>query len=282
MALAVMLGACTSFLENEDANKLQENEEQIQRYLKGNNLSATQDSTGLYYIINQANPSGQKAKVGDEASIYYRMYTLNGALVDSTETSKQKPLVIPVGTSLLLPGMEKALSLIRTGEKATFLLPYYLAWGNTAYEDIPAYSVIRIEMQLAGLRSEAKQIEDYVVKKEYTVSDKVAANLHIIRLNTVSGDSIGRGKSVKVNYSGKLLTGTEFDKGTLEFITGSGSMIPGFDQGIRKLRVGEKAVMIFSSSLGYGRTGRVNQQTGQYVIPPFAPMAFEVEIVSAK
>jgi FKBP-type peptidyl-prolyl cis-trans isomerase len=282
MALAVTLASCSGFLDNKDTNKIQENEAQIQKYLTGNNLTATLDSSGLYYVIRKANPSGQKARVGDEASVYYKMYTLNGGLIDSTETSKNKPLVFPVGTGLLLPGMERAITLLRTGEQATFLLPYYLAWGNTAYEDIPAYSVIRIEMELAGLRSESQQVADYVKNKELVVSEASAQGMNLVRLNTMSGDTIGRGKVVKVNYAGKLLTGTEFDKGSLEFVTGAGSMIPGFDQGIRRMRVGEKGVIVFPSALGYGRAGRVNQQTGQFVIPPYAPLAFEVEVVSVK
>ena len=285
MALAVMLSACSDFLENEDSNKAQENVEQIQKYLAARNLTAVQDTAGFYYIMEKTNPGGQKAQISDEASIYFRMYTLDGALIDSTETTKQKPLIFPLGTGLqlILPGMElAALRLLRTGEKATLLLPYYLAFGNVDYRNIPAYSVIRVDMELAGLRTEQQQIHEYIATKQYTGTEKLANNIYIIRQNTVSGDTIGPGKTVKVNYSGKLMKGTEFDKGTLEYITGMGNMIPGFDQGIRKLRTGEKAVLIFPSNLAYGRSGRVNQQTGQYVIPPFAPLAFEVEVVSVK
>ncbi|WP_247236024.1 FKBP-type peptidyl-prolyl cis-trans isomerase [Telluribacter sp. SYSU D00476] len=269
-------------MTNQESNKIQENEDQIKKYLTARNLTAVADSSGLHYIMQQTNPSGQKAQIGDEASIYFRMYTLDGTLIDSTETMKQKPLVFPAGIGLLLPGMERAIGLLRTGEKATLLLPYYLAFGNVEYRSIPAYSVIRVEMEIAALRTELKQIHDYIATKEYSGTEKMANNLHIIRLNTVSGDTIGAGKTVKVNYSGKLMKGTEFDKGTLEYVTGLGTMIPGFDQGIRKLRTGEKAVLIFPSNLGYGRSGRVNQQTGQYTIMPYAPLAFEVEVVSVK
>ena len=51
-------------------------------------------------------------------------------------------------------------------------------------------------------------------------------------------------------------------------------VIAGFDEGIMKMRVGEKAALIIPSKIGYGTNG-------SGTIPPNSPLYFEVEVVGA-
>ncbi len=279
VVLAILgLTSCDKDMTSTDEDALTKNETEIQNYLSAKSLSATRDSSGLYYVKQQTNPQGAKPGVGDEVSLYYQMYTLDGFLIDSTETFKQKPLKFPLGAGLVLPGMERALVLMRTGEKATVLLPFYLAFGNINYQNVPAYSPIRLEMQLAKVRTEKEQIAQYIQEKDLFVSEVTPGGITLIRQNVIAGDSVGKGKQVSIKYSGKTLAGNEFDKGTFSFVTGTGAAVKGFDEGIRHLRKGEKAIIIFPSGLGYGRQGIVNQQTGAYQIAPYAPLLFEVEV----
>ncbi|MPR33463.1 FKBP-type peptidyl-prolyl cis-trans isomerase [Salmonirosea aquatica] len=279
MMMAVLgIAACQDKLDNTDEDQLTKNEESIQNYLTANNLSATRDTSGLYFVKKETNPQGVKPNLGDEVSVYYQMYTLDGTLIDSTETVAKKPLKFPLGVNYLLPGMERGISLMRTGEKMTVLLPFYLAFGNVGYQKVPAYSPIRVEMQLADVRTEARQIADYIKNKDYFVSETTPSGITIVRQNTVAGDTLGKGKSVSVTYVGKNLAGTQFDSGTFQFVTGTGAAVKGFDEGVRRLHKGEKAILIFPSSLGYGAAGAKNQQTGAYVVLPYAPLAFEVEV----
>jgi FKBP-type peptidyl-prolyl cis-trans isomerase len=169
---------------------------------------------------------------------------------------------------------------MRVGESATFYMPFYLAFGSYAADDIPAYSVIKMNMELVSSRTEVQQIDDYIKEKQLTVTERSADNLVIVRTNTVTGDTIGIGKSVSIRYQGKLLTGGIFDKGATPytFTTGSPSVIPGFDRAIRKLRKGEKATIIFPSALGYGKTG--SQGTSIFTtIYPYSPITFDVEVL---
>lgn len=52
------------------------------------------------------------------------------------------------------------------------------------------------------------------------------------------------GDKVKVHYHGKLTSGETFDSSAgrepLEFEVGSGSVIPGFDEGVTGMTIGEK------------------------------------------
>lgn len=89
-----------------------------------------------------------------------------------------------------------------------------------------------------------------------------------------------KGKKVKVHYKGMLLDGTVFDSSfkrnqPIEFTLGIGQVIKGWDEGISLLGVGDKASFIIPSDLAYGESGAGG------VIPPNAPLLFEVELISA-
>ena len=57
---------------------------------------------------------------------------------------------------------------------------------------------------------------------------------------------------------------------------GIGQVIPGWDEGISLLKVGDKARFVIPSELGYGSAGAGG------VIPPNATLIFDVELIEAK
>jgi FKBP-type peptidyl-prolyl cis-trans isomerase FkpA len=65
--------------------------------------------------------------------------------------------------------------------------------------------------------------------------------------------------------------------GPVDFVIGSGSLIAGFDQGVRGMRVGGKRRIYIPPSLAYGSSG---SQSGQ--IPPNASIVFEVELTNVQ
>lgn len=280
LGVAVVMTSCNQFKGFDDSAKLEENEKAIQDYLLTAQKSFTRDTTGLYYNISQTRPDSARPKVGEQVSYYLSIYTLAGTFVDSTEKSKGKPRRIPYGTGFLeIPGIERMFTLLRKGEKATIILPYFLAYGSSSNSKIPAYSPMRIEIEIADIRTEEKQIADYIKSKNYTVSSTTTDGLRIVLLDSIyAGTPIGVNKKVDIQYTGKALNDSIFDQSTWNnFTTGAGLSIVGFDEGIRKLVSGQKAVLIFPSSMGYKETGVVNQNLGRWVVLPYAPLAFEVK-----
>jgi FKBP-type peptidyl-prolyl cis-trans isomerase len=273
--LAMMIGvsSCMKDVSSRDEEKIAENEAAIQAALKTDSLGskAVRDSTGFYYIIKTPKPAGLKAQIGDAATIKYTGYLLNGTKVISSTVDNKTEFSFPVGGYQYWGGIEIGIFRMRTGETATFYLPFYLASGAVDRVNIPGYSPIRLEVEFIKTRTEVQQIDDFIAKKGYTVSERTSDNLVIVRANTVTGDTIGVGKSVNVKYVGRTLDDTKFDERTSSFITGSPNTIPGFDRAIRKMKKGEKAVIIFPSALGYGKNGNNS-------VLPYSPLQFEVEI----
>jgi FKBP-type peptidyl-prolyl cis-trans isomerase len=129
--------------------------------------------------------------------------------------------------------------------------------------------------ELSG--TEEEQITAYIAKKGFTVTETTASGLRYIRtLANVSGASLKIGQTISVKYTGKLLTDKQFDSGSFAFVLGGGGVIKGFDEGIAKMKIGEKATLIFPSSLGYGSSGIGSD------IPGYAPLLFDIEVVSAR
>lgn len=88
---------------------------------------------------------------------------------------------------------------------------------------------------------------------------------------TVANDT---GVSVTVRYTGYLRNGEQFDTGTLPpFKTGAGTVVRGFDEGVRGMRVGGRRQLIIPPTLGYGNT-----QSGS--IPPNSILVFVVDLLS--
>ena len=65
-------------------------------------------------------------------------------------------------------------------------------------------------------------------------------------------------------------------KQPIDFAIGVGQVIPGWDEGIQLLKVGDKARLVIPSDLAYGAQGAGG------VIPPDATLIFDVELMNVK
>jgi FKBP-type peptidyl-prolyl cis-trans isomerase len=91
------------------------------------------------------------------------------------------------------------------------------------------------------------------------------------------------GTTANVKYTGFLYSatavnnkGTQFDSGQFDFRLGSGAVIPGFDQAVTGMKIGEKKTAHIPSNLAYGAAGSGS------TIPPNSDLVFDIELVSLK
>ncbi len=124
--------------------------------------------------------------------------------------------------------------------------------------------------------------EDNQNQANMTTGDTIttASGLKVIFTKRGDGIEAKAGMVVKVHYVGKLEDGTEFDNSVkrgepIEFPLGSGYVIPGWDEGIAMMKVGDKATMIIPPAIGYG-----SRDMG--TIPPNSTLYFDVELVDAR
>ena len=148
--------------------------------------------------------------------------------------------------------------------------------------DAEAFNAIEAFRTFEGAREKRVAAEREAKRAEL---DKLAqgfeeteSGLRYQILQKGTGKQAEKGKTVSVHYKGQLADGTVFDssykrKQPLEFPVGVGQVIPGWDEGIQLLQVGDKARLVIPSDLGYGSRGAGG------VIPPDATLIFDVELM---
>ena len=71
--------------------------------------------------------------------------------------------------------------------------------------------------------------------------------------------AVAKGSTVTVHYKGTLGDGEQFDSSyqrgePIQFTVGSGNMIPGFDDGVIGMTVGEKKTVVIPPEKAYGHS----------------------------
>lgn len=126
--------------------------------------------------------------------------------------------------------------------------------------------------------AEEKRKAEAELEKIAAGFDKTKSGLRYKILQKGKGDKAQKGNTVSVHYEGSLNGGRVFDSSykrnvPIDFQLGAGQVIPGWDEGISLLQVGDKARFIIPSDLGYGEAGAGG------VIPPNATLIFDVELM---
>lgn len=271
--MTALLSSCLdTSIEKEYAEAEERNEQEIAAYAKANNLTLTKSTLGVFYQKSRENATGRSIKEGEQAGIYYKLSLLDGTLIDSLMTGR--PARIGYFGGSAISGFLESIALLKEGEKGVFLIPSSLAFANNPPTGVPNWSVLRVDLELVKIRDEKEQIEEHIADNKLTLTRTTASGLHLIRSSTQGGTgNFVNGDRIVLKYKGSFLNNTSFDSGELTVIIGSGGVIKGFEEGITLMQVGEKATIIFPSSIGYGARGSGS-------IPPFTPLRFDLEIIS--
>ena len=183
-----------------------------------------------------------------------------GKKFDSS-VDRGSPIAFPLGMSLVIPGWDKGLVGMGVGGKRSLLIEPAMGYGEAGRPPvIPPSTTLFFDVEMVSLPK--VQIETLVEG---------------------TGAVAELGDQVNVHYTGWLwedgAKGGQFDSSAntgrpFKFTLGAGQVIQGWDQGLKGMKVGQKANLIIPSSMGYGSRGSGNR------IPPNANLIFEVELVS--
>lgn len=158
----------------------------------------------------------------------------------------------------------ESLEIVRVGEEAK-------NWDAVkAFEDFNSSGEARL--------AEEKEKKEAELDKVAAGFDTTPSGLRYKMIQKGDGAKAEKGKKVSVHYEGSLLNGQVFDSSykrnsPIDFQLGIGQVIPGWDEGISLLKVGDKARFVIPSNLAYGSAGAGG------VIPPNATLIFDVELM---
>jgi FKBP-type peptidyl-prolyl cis-trans isomerase len=119
----------------------EEGDNDIQGYLKSNNITAQQTTDGLYYIIDVPGNQLKKPKVNSDIKVAYKGTLLNGKVFDENAN-------FSTNLSNVIAGWRRGMVLFGEGGKGKLLIPASLAYGDSPVGDIPANSALIFEVNL--------------------------------------------------------------------------------------------------------------------------------------
>jgi FKBP-type peptidyl-prolyl cis-trans isomerase len=278
-------------------------EAQLKKYVEDNKITTQPNSMGLYIIETQPG-TGIKIDSGCQVRMNYRVSLLDGKELFSS-FERPEPVKFEYGKRVDTPGFEYAVSTLKKGSKAKFIVPSILAFGRRGSGTmVPPYTPLVYEIEILDVKTKAECEKEQanLQKSEQMKSDSLKnaepllrekylkdnnitikpqpSGLYFIPVLAGTGPKAEAGKTVKVHYTGKLLNGKVFDssrerQNPIEFMLGRGQVIKGWDEGITLMKQGGKATLIIPSAIGYS-----DRDMG--VIPPYSTLVFDVELVEVK
>ncbi len=236
-------------------------------------------ASGLEYIEIEAG-TGPRAQPGDQVTVHY-----TGTLEDGTEFDSSAggdPISFVLGQGGVIQGWDEGIALMNVGGKAQLIIPPELAYGAQDYGPIPGGSTLTFDVELVSAEAPPTAIPvptaeppTFVNPDDYTVTD---SGLQYYFLEEGDGEMPQPGEVASVNFTGWLQDGLQFadsqDGVPVDFIVGEEQIVPGWDEMVLLMQVGDVVQFVLPPELGLGEEGAPNG-----AIPPNATLVFEMELV---
>ena len=254
--------------------------------LKGYDTTAS----GLKVLFHENN-GGDCPNIGDLVDVTLACY-----VNDSTTIIPASDNIIQLSEPMFATDFMEGVAMMHKGDFASFVVNidsafYYLFRVPELPAQFKSTDILRFDVKVNDFYPESEYMNKMnekgekakAVLKKYIEDNNILvepteSGLYYVKINDGNGEKPAQGDNVKVHYTGKLLNGTVFDSSVergepIEVPIGMGYVIPGWDEGIMMMSKGEKGILYIPYDLAYGPTG------ASPVIPPFANLIFEVELI---
>ncbi len=262
-------------------------------------------SNGLYFIEHEAG-TGVSPDADDWLLVNHVGYKIPGDIVFESyiENVVDDHRLDPNATALYGPfkmkngerndGLTQGLGKMKEGGKATMFFTSDLGYGEEGTGTVPPYTSLKYEVELLEV---IKDIEAYEQAKITAYVDTIPdadtihnpetdAVMYVIKTVLSKDVDVVKDSIVSVAYTGYLTDGRVFDQRTaedpFEVTVGKEQVIKGWDLGLLRLKVGEKATFVIPYPLAYGEEGDRHKTTGLQTIPPYETLLFDIHVLSMK
>ena len=119
------------------------------QYMKDNGINGVEMPNGMFIAITQEG-TGEQAQSGNTVSVHYTGKLLTGKVFDSS-VARGTPIRFQVGVGQVIRGWDEGIVTMKVGEKAIFLIPSPLAYGERDMGEIPSNSPLIFEVELVEI-----------------------------------------------------------------------------------------------------------------------------------
>jgi FKBP-type peptidyl-prolyl cis-trans isomerase FkpA len=253
--------------------------------------------SGLYYKFHESNPDSAKVGITDILTVHMSYSVRDTVIFDSKDL--ERPMQFPLIPSVFKGDFYEGILMMHKGDSASFQCPadsviYKVLRAKNLPDFVQPGDMMLIHVRLENfytkeqfniekkkfleeMKTRGNMLLSVYKQKNNVTQEPEESGLIILHQVNGKGKSPVKGNKVKVNYTGTFTDGTVFDssydKGKpLEFTIGMNEVIPGWDEGIKKMKVGGKAKLIIPADLAYGE-----RNVGE--IPPHTPLIFDIELI---
>lgn len=273
IVLAALLAACTK----EYATIEEQDKQLVQAYIQTNNLNMQQyQQTGIYYqVIKQG--TGPDLNFNLQIPILYTVKSLDGQFAALDTFNNRYANYFGYFKPDSLREVIKH-ALVKQGGTVRIIIPSRFAYGKSGSGSIPGNS--SLDYTLTAITADKlAEYEDFTITQYLQANNltgftKTASGLYYkIGLPGDGTAVISDASSLTLEYTGKLFSGTVFDKTA----TGSfanfilGGLIQGWREALPLIKKGGSIRIIVPSSLGYGISG-------SSTIPAFSCLDFDIKV----
>ena len=242
------------------------------------------------------------AQPGCRVKVQYTGRLEDGTVFDSTDG--KDPLTFTLGEGSVIKGFDSGVKGMSPGEKKEVRIPPEEAYGERdevkGIQTVPRDRLPGGDLEVgAMLRTENGQVltvtkvegDQVTLDLNHPLAGKTLIfeltlveimppmELKVTTLSPGDGKTFPKpGDKLEMHYTGTLAdTGAKFDSSLdrgqpFAFTIGVGQVIKGWDEGVMKMSLGEKARLEIPSAMGYG-------ERGVGPIPPGSDLVFEVELL---
>lgn len=153
-----------------------------------------------------------------------------------------------------------------------------LSCKNEVKLDISWTKEQSIDLNAAWAEEEEFLIQQYLNRRPNWNMEETGTGLRFMIFHQGDGDSAKRGYYAKVDYKVSLLTEevlySSDESGPTSFKIDQSEVESGLQEGIKKMRVGDKGIFIIPSHLAHGLIGDMNK------IPPLETILMEIHFIT--
>lgn len=251
-------------------------------------------ATGIYYqFFGDIHDTAVMPKTGDLVGMLFSLRAGDSVLIPMSPNEM-------LMDSLYEGDIYAALRMMHVGDSASFILDgkeffkHFMQDTIYPFGDAPLYFDVKLygQMPAAQFQQMRAEYENMLKEKQAAEADSIRAyidknkikvqptpeGIYIITTKKGTGAQPEPMQDVTVHYTGKFLDGKKFDSSVdrgepFTFTLGARQVIPGWEVAVSKMHVGDKATVLIPSDYAYG-------ERGNYGIPPFSPLVFDIELLS--
>ena len=135
--VSTLLFSCGSYSDEE----LTGFDQEIEKYMKSNNIDCEKSASGLYYKIIEEG-EGDFIQFTDKVSVKYKGNLLGGKVFDE----QIEPIEMPV--SAQINAWKELMLQLKKGSKAYMIVPPHLGYGEYSVDKIPSNSILVFELEV--------------------------------------------------------------------------------------------------------------------------------------